>query len=763
MAEYTPSTVFVLSGGDYDPGTVFYLGYPSGDLLASLDDAIGLFAGAASQHGALLDTMADAVADFVGYVSPQGYVDGTLADAVSSFVGFNEANSGVMSATLADSASIFFGHYDANVHHYIVTSFCSGQESTDMASAGINLVREYSQAILIESCVLTDNAASIDIGVIAVVEATEQVELQAFISVDAGSCLSTNASSVTEQLISLSLWFKSTVQQGSSLDIRVISPTYQLELIYTDSTHSVNDAGIAEHVFLHRAYGEPPEGFRYIPGTVFMLSSAGNYTPNTVFAWDYAVPPVNLIDNSQTGGVRHGVNAYWQPAKRFELKKCATVQDARRPPLGASIWIDPPRPPPVIPPGHTTTTIPDQSVYIMQHILSVTLLDLTPINMESISLSYDADAYAWQFSGQLTDNDDLALVQQVSGQPPVQLIITINGYTWKVLVERIEHSRKFTQRAINLSGRGLTALLGQPYEQPASATQGSSLTVQQIADLLLPAGWSNNWTAATWLVPGGAFSYTSKTPIQALAALVADIGAMLVPSRNSQVLNIMPRYPVLPWDFSLVPPDVVVPEAAISALIQRPVVPYQANGVYVHGGEVGGVLAWCRLNGTDGARLMSSVSNPLMTDVIGCRALGERLLAAQYTQPAIQSVTLLLDGVTFPLLTAGQLVQVTLDGSPVLGIVNGVTISASLASVRQTVQLGEETPNAWSLFKELLPRDPLLVSTLSSTDGTTSLMSLLDGGVVRVRGTGTVGNKYYIRSGRIDGAAPSMVQNEVVI
>jgi hypothetical protein len=32
-----------------------------------------------------------------------------------------------------------------------------------------------------------------------------------------------------------------------------------------------------------------------------------------------------------------------------------------------------------------------------------------------------------------------------------------------------------------------------------------------------------------------------------------------------------------------------------------------------------------------------------------------------------------------------------------------------------------------------------------------------------VRGTGTVGNKYYIRAGRIEGDAPTMTQNEIVV
>ena len=54
-------------------------------------------------------------------------------------------------------------------------------------------------------------------------------------------------------------------------------------------------------------------------------------------------------------------------------------------------------------------------------------------------------------------------------------------------------------------------------------------------------------------------------------------------------------------------------------------------------------------------------------------------------------------------------------------------------------------------------------ATLSNTDSATSLMTLLDGCVVRVRDTGKVGNQYYIRSGKIDGDGPNIAQSEVVI
>ncbi len=54
----------------------------------------------------------------------------------------------------------------------------------------------------------------------------------------------------------------------------------------------------------------------------------------------------------------------------------------------------------------------------------------------------------------------------------------------------------------------------------------------------------------------------------------------------------------------------------------------------------------------------------------------------------------------------------------------------------------------------------LLVGTVA---GETSVVTLLDGGIVSVRGTATVGGKVYIRAGRIEGPAPAMRQNEIVV
>jgi hypothetical protein len=730
---------------------------------AALSGVSGGFAAVNAPQGLIATTLAGVSGSFAAVNAPQGIVSTTLAGVSGQFSGRNVANAGSFSAALVGVSGDLSGFYNPNVHRYAVAALCSHQGSAALLSADKPIARAQAAYAAMTAHASQQDGTPRNTALLARFDATAPLRIEACASTTDGVRSDTQAVADVQQLVPVDISAHAPIQQATRSQCALFSALYQLELIFTESRPPIDDSNMAVHTFLRRVYGEPPEAFRYTPGAAFVFTVNADYNPADPFVWPYTVPPIDRVENSQRSGIRRETYSHWQRATRHRLHQCSTVQGARRPPPGTSIWIDPPRPPPVTPPGHTTFNIPDQTSYIMQHSLSVTLLDLTPIPMASVRLSYDADSFAWQFSGQLADKAALPMVKQSAGQPPVQLIVTINGYSWKVLVERIGRGHEFAKNHITLTGRGLTALLGQPYEQPASATQGSALTVQQLAELLLPPGWTINWTAPTWLVPAGAYSYSNQTPIQALAAIAKDIGAMLVPSIDSQTINIMPRYPVMPWDFALASPDVTVPEAAIVGATETTVAPSQANAVYVHGAEIGGVLAWCRLTGTAGDRLAPSVSNALMTDVVGCRALGERILAGQYEQPGIQSITLPMDGATIPLVSVGQLAQITVDSVPVRGIVNGVSIDATLASVRQTIQIGEETPNQWTLFKDLLPRDPLLFATLFETDGTTSLMTLLDGGVVRVRGTGTVGGKYYIRAGKIDGEAPNMVQSEVVI
>lgn len=408
--------------------------------------------------------------------------------------------------------------------------------------------------------------------------------------------------------------------------------------------------------------------------------------------------------------------------------------------------------------------IPIRRVYLMIHDIEVVRLpDRTPIHASRLNISLDADAWAWQWSGSLVGADALEAVRPDGDGAPVTIEASIDGYAWHLLVEDWAEDREFGRRGVSVKGRGLTAWLAQPYELPSSGESAATATAQQLMEAHLPLGegWSLDWQATDWLVPGGAWSWQGKTPAQAIHEIAQAVGYVVRPAMGSRVLRIQPRYPVLPWDYATATPALVVPDAAIVRLERRQAITTQANAVYVHGGEVGGVLARVRRTASAGDRVAPTASHPLLTHADACRALGSRLLAGQHQQPEVRSLTLPVDGSTFPLGQVGDLLRATVGGTHHHGIINAVAIEATRGnnsvSVRQTLTIGEDTPNQWARFRRLLPGDPLLIGTVEQqhADGTATVL-LIGGGSVRVRGEAAEGSAVYVRAGRIEGPAPSL-------
>jgi hypothetical protein len=73
-------------------------------------------------------------------------------------------------------------------------------------------------------------------------------------------------------------------------------------------------------------------------------------------------------------------------------------------------------------------------------------------------------------------------------------------------------------------------------------------------------------------------------------------------------------------------------------------------------------------------------------------------------------------------------------------------------------------PNLWRQFRDLLPEAPLLVGTVAArhTDGTATV-ELLDGGLLRVRGGASVGDRVFVRDGRIEGEAPPLPHLDIEV
>ena len=409
--------------------------------------------------------------------------------------------------------------------------------------------------------------------------------------------------------------------------------------------------------------------------------------------------------------------------------------------------------------------IPRRRSYIVIHDIDIYRLhDMHPIPASRVAISIDADAWAWSWSATLLGRSALDAVMPDSSGTPVVLAAEIDGHVWHLLVESWREDRSFGRRSVDVSGRGLTAWLDAPYALPGAGASAADLTLQQLIAAHLPSGWALDWQAPNWLVPAGAWTWQGLTPAQAAHAAAQGVGLVLVPARAAHSIRVQPRYPVWPWDYATASPDIIIPDDAILGLERQAIPPTQANAVYVHGGETGGILARVRRTGTAGDRLADTATHPLITHADAARALGGRILADQHRQPAARSVVMPLGG-AFPLAQIGQLARIE-DGPDVhLGTICAVAIDAGMAEsvrVRQTITLGSQTPNRWSALRALLPDSPLLAGQVTAdyTDGT-ALVQLIGGGSIRVRGEGAIGQRVYIRDHAIIGPAPTLPMHEI--
>lgn len=66
-------------------------------------------------------------------------------------------------------------------------------------------------------------------------------------------------------------------------------------------------------------------------------------------------------------------------------------------------------------------------------------------------------------------------------------------------------------------------------------------------------------------------------------------------------------------------------------------------------------------------------------------------------------------------------------------------------------------PNLWRQFSELLPDSPLLIGTVvAQHSDETVTVELLDGGLLRVSGNASMGDRVFVRDGQVEGSAPTL-------
>jgi len=332
-------------------------------------------------------------------------------------------------------------------------------------------------------------------------------------------------------------------------------------------------------------------------------------------------------------------------------------------------------------------TVPIQRTYIVANSFSLVRADTgSPLYATTFSISIDSGSWTWTWSTKVHGKQ---IADVLSSDPlnPMEVVATINGTAFKLVVEKITRDRSFGSDILTISGRGLSCYLSAPYVPITTVFSSSAITAQQVANLALQnngvsIGWDVNWNITDWLIAGSAFSSTG-TYIEHLQRIAEAGGGYLQPTPSSQAITFMPYYPVAPWDWSTQTPDLVLPEDVVTVESIEYVNKTAYNSIYINGGSSGGRLDFIKRTGTSGDYPALTIVDPLATDSAMTTQRGLRVLGdtGQQATVALTMPILPTTGIILP----GQLLRYTVKNTNYLGLVRSVAVTYDMPKVRQVV------------------------------------------------------------------------------
>lgn len=401
------------------------------------------------------------------------------------------------------------------------------------------------------------------------------------------------------------------------------------------------------------------------------------------------------------------------PARRLHAQRISWWQEARRPPAGRSSWgtVTPPAdscylPDPALVFWDTThgpalvficdrhsdgppaaVVVPSRRRYVVLNDVALRRVDGgMAIVCPSLQLSADVDSWTWGWSASVPASEMSKLEPGSSGEM-VQLVATVNGYDFSLVLESMSRDRQFGTSRLSIGGRGLSAVLDVPYAAERSFGASTMLTAQQLALQALeingvPSSWGITWAPEDWAVPAGVWSFQG-TPIGAITRIAEAAGAYVQSSPASEQLLVLPRYPAAPWAWGSVAPDFELP----ASLATREAIEWSDKAVYnrvfVSGESAGGVLAQITRAGTAGDQVAAMITDALCTDVIAGRQRGMPVLAdvGRQAMVSLRLPVLPETGIIVP----GKFVRYVDGGTTRLGLTRSVAVESGRPAVWQTI------------------------------------------------------------------------------
>lgn len=332
-----------------------------------------------------------------------------------------------------------------------------------------------------------------------------------------------------------------------------------------------------------------------------------------------------------------------------------------------------------------------QGTAIVLHTINVSrTADNVEVPVSSVTLKFDSEAWAWGVSLNLQTPEIMALLESVNGEP-CEIRIELDGIFFTVLIEEWGESREFGGRAYTATGRSALALFAYPYAPLRSYLETAEKTAAQLIDYeLLNTGWAAVYHVSLlqlfttdWLVPGGAWSYQNKAPVDCIAQIAKAAGARAYADRNARIVHIAPRYPVNPWDWDTATLDKTLPLNLVRAMATQLSPQPDYNHVIVSG-QSHGVTVSANVSGSGGDISAPMVIDNLITYVQAGREKARNTLSNTGKQARITFNLPLNDSTG--LFEPGQLVEVE-DSTVWRGLVTGINITANHGIISQAVEV----------------------------------------------------------------------------
>lgn len=339
------------------------------------------------------------------------------------------------------------------------------------------------------------------------------------------------------------------------------------------------------------------------------------------------------------------------------------------------------------PPGpQATVVVPVRSVYMIVNSASLRRVSNNQsLPTYSTSLTIDSDSWTWSFSATMPA-DALSMIQRVDPAEPVEVELSINGNTYRALIESAVRSRTFKDWTLTVRGRGLGAVLDAPYAPQQIFLNTAPLTAQQLMEDALTIngqsiGWTLDWGITDWLVPAQAWSHQGSM-MSAVNMIAAAAGAYIQPHPISQILRVLPKYPSAPWDWATVTPDYQLPADVMSVEGIEWVDRADYNRMFVSGVQHGVIGQVTRL-GTAGDLVAPMVTDPLITHVDAARQRGLSELAkgGRWAEMNLKLPVLPGVGVIHP----GKFVRYNDGALDRLGIVRSLNVADDGQDIWQTI------------------------------------------------------------------------------